>query len=167
MSTPTWLPAALKRTDFADESALEIAVWTLFQTDFKTPPVFRNEKIFVDRNPHKACPNREHSYWHLITEGEPEENRTTPVPDRLEHLPWAKPIIENEACPLSAIKVWSNRRGGSTHVCIWFDRMNYLVILKQLPRDNYFLKTAYRPGSQGRQRLHKEYASWKKNGARL
>lgn len=34
----------------------------------------------------------------------------------------------------------------NSHVCIWCDRANYVVVLKQ---------------------IHKEYADWKKSGARL
>ena len=70
---------------------------------------------------------------------------------------------DNVACPHSSIKVWSNQRQGNTHVCIWFDRINYLVVLKQLSR-NYLLKTTYIPESRRRQQLHKEYAAWKKTG---
>jgi hypothetical protein len=161
MSTPTWLPARLDRVTFPDKVALEAAAWTVFQNDFRIFPQFRGEAVRVSRVPHKARNDREHTYWHVVTEGEPEEARKTPMPDRLERVPWIKPLIENEACPLSDIKVWSNQRGGSTHICIWFDRLNYLVVLKQLSK-NYLLKTAYMPESRRRQQLHKEYAAWKK-----
>lgn len=166
MSTPTWLPDRLDRTAFPDEIALEAAAWAVFQTAFAQRPTFRGEFVNVDRKAHKARADREHTYWHLVTEGEPEETRTTPMPDRLERVPWIKPLIENEACPLSAIKVWSNQRGGSTHVCIWFDRVNWIVVLKQL-KTNYLLKTTYVPESRRKRQLHQEYARWKKSGARL
>lgn len=166
MSNPTWLPAPLERTAFAEVAALEAAAWAVFQRDFARWPQFRGEFVTVWRTPHKARADRGHTYWHVVTEGEPEESRHTPMPDRLERMPWTRPLIENEACPLSAIKVWSNRRGGSTHVCVWFDRMNWLVVLKQLA-SNYLLKTTYCPESRRRQQLHREYAAWKRSGARL
>lgn len=166
MSTTSWLPARLERATFPDEIALEAAAWAVFQRDFASSPAFRTERVNINRQPHRARTDRFHTYWHAVTEGQPEESRVNPELERLERLPWARPVIENEACPHSSIKVWSNRRGDSTHVCIYFDRINYLVVLKQL-RTNYLLKTTYSPKSRRRHQLLKEYASWKKSGARL
>ena len=166
MSSPTWLPARLDRASFSDDTALELAAWAAFQRDFKTPPQFRSERVYINRHPHPARSDRGHTYWHAVTKGQPESVRTTPETDRLESLPWARPIIENENCPHSTIKVWSNRRKDSTHICIWFDRINFLIVLKQL-KTNYLLKTTYSPQSQRRRQLHREYANWKKNGARM
>jgi hypothetical protein len=156
----------LKPASFPDASALEAAAWAAFQQDFSSTPEFRSERVNVNRRPHPARSDRHHTYWHAVTEGRPETARTNPETERLEHIPWARPVIENEACQQSSIKVWSNRRGSDTHICIWFDRINYLVVLKRL-RTNYLLKTTYSPQSRRRQQLHREYAAWKKNGARL
>lgn len=166
MNKPPWLPDRLEPSAFTGLETLEVAAWSVFQRDFAQWPLFRGETVTVSRVPHKARPDREHTYWHLVTEGEPEEARQAPMPDRLERIPWARPVIENEGCPSSSIKVWSNQRHGSTHVCIWFDRMNWLVVLKQLSQ-NYLLKTTYCPEPGRREQLHKEYARWKKSGARL
>lgn len=166
MSSTNWLPARLDRASYIDDAALEAAAWMAFQQDFTAAPGFRSELVHINRQPHPARSDRQHSYWHAVTEGQPETARTTPVAERLERIPWVRPIIENEACPQSSIKVWSNRRGSSTHICIWFNRINYLIILKRL-RTNYLLKTTYSPQSRRVQQLHREYAAWKRNGARL
>lgn len=166
MSPPTWLPARLDRAFFSDVTALELAAWAVFQSDFKTAPQFRSERVYVNRRRHPARSDRGHTYWHTVTKGNSETERTTLVTERLEQIPWVRPVIENEACPHSLIKVWSNRRKGSTHICIWFYKINYLIVLKQL-NTNYLLKTTYSPQSRRRQQLHREYANWKKNGARM
>jgi hypothetical protein len=166
MSTPAWLPARLDRAAYSDNASLEAAAWAVFHQDFGSPPSFRSELVHINSQPHPARADRYHSYWHAVTEGQPEESRTAPEIERLERLPWARPVIENESCPNSSIKVWSNQRHGNKHVCIWFDKLNYLVVLKEL-RTNYLLKTTYSPESRRKQQLHKEYAAWKRNGARL
>lgn len=166
MSPPTWLPSRLDRASFSDVTALESTAWVKFQRDFATAPHFRAERVYVNRRRHPARSDRGHTYWHAVTKGNSESSRRTPETERLERIQWTRPVIENESCPRSSIKVWSNRRRGSTHICIWFDRINYLIVLKQLST-NYLLKTTYSPQSRRRQQLHREYANWKKNGARM
>ena len=161
-----WLPTRLDRLSFTTAADLEAAAWAIFQKDFSAFPPFRTEDVRVIRAPHKARADQGHTYWHMVTEGEREETRGKSISDRLERVPWARPVIENEADVGSAMKVWSNQRSGNTHVCIWFDRQNYLVVLKQCA-DHYLLKTTYCPESWRRQQLHREYTAWKKNGARL
>ena len=166
MSTPTWLPAPLDRATFPDADALEAAAWAIFQRDFANLPQFRGEKVVVSSHPHPANPVRSFTYWHCVTEGTPERTRTGLIPERMECIPWAWPLISNEACKQSAIKVWSNQRDGNAHVCIWFDRVNYMVVLA-MTKSGFLLKTTYSPNSKRRHQLHKEYALWKKSGARL
>jgi len=86
----------------------------------------------------------------------------TPMKDRLERSPWILPVIENEG----EVKVWSNTRKGHRHICIWMDRQNYLIVLKEC-RDHFLLKTTYCPESRRRQQLRREYAAWKKTGRAL
>ncbi len=166
MSTLAWLPPRFDRATFSTITDLEQAAWTVYQKDFATPPKFRSENVGIVSRPHKARPDRGHTYWHMITEGEPEETRTHPMVDRLERLPWTRPVIENEGDTAAAIKVWANERHGNTHVCIWFDQQNYIVVLKQCA-SHYLLRTTYCPESKRRLQLHREYAAWKKSGARL
>ena len=166
MTTPAWLPVRFDRTKFPTVADLELAAWAVYHKDFATQAKFRAENVAVSRRPHKARADREHTYWHMVTEGEPEEVRKTPMVDRLERMPWTRPVIENESDAAAAIKVWANERHGNRHICIWLDQQNYIVVLKQCA-EHYLLKTAYCPEHKRRVQLHREYAAWKKDGTRL
>ncbi|MCC5847261.1 MAG: hypothetical protein JJU29_04130 [Verrucomicrobia bacterium] len=160
---PTWLPTALALADFTDLNALEAAAYAHFRSAWASHPNFRGDEVRVHRHPHLANSNRWNTYWHCVTEGHPESTRTNPIPDRLERIPWARPIIENETEAHSGIKVWANIRGRDRHVCIWFEPENYLIVLK-VAKDHFVLKTTYRPESRRRSQLHRDYANWKKTG---
>ena len=163
-STLSWLPERLFRNHYASTDLLETAAYSIFQTDWQSHPVFRGDEVRVHRQPHKANPLRWHTYWHCVTEGQPEEARTTPMEDRLDRIPWTHPVVSNEAD--AAVKVWSNIRGQDRHVCIWLERENYLVVLK-MAHSHFVLKTAYCPEPNRRRQLHKDYAAWKKTGRAL
>jgi len=80
------------------------------------------------------------SFWHLISEGEREEDRT---PDfrRCERMRWVSWFIEN-AESYAELSWWENKRGNNTHVVIWHEQESFAVVLAK--RDGYFLlKTAY------------------------
>jgi hypothetical protein len=167
MTTPAtvdWLPDKLAGANFDDLDALEAAAYAIFQNDWTDSPSFRGEDVRVHRRPHTANGDRWHTYWHAVTEGSPEEERTAPIPERLEHVPWCRPVVENESD--AVVKVWANVRGRDQHVCIWFDRINYIVILKQC-KNHLLLKTTYCPESRRKRQLHREYAAWKKTGRAL
>jgi len=163
-ATTDWLPDKLSEADYTDIDALEAAAYAIFQTDWSDFASFRGDQVRVHRHAHRAKADRWHTYWHAVTEGFPEEVRTSPIPDRLERVPWCRPIVDNEGD--AAIKVWANVRGRDQHICIWFDRINYIVILKEC-RDHFLLKTTYCPESRRKKQLHREYAAWKKTGRAL
>lgn len=150
-----WLPSKLDSESFENIEALEEAAYELFRKDWANPPSFRAEEVRVHNHPHKANHKRAFTYWHVVTAGQPETERKEPIRERLERIPWCKPVVANEDDEI--VEVWENFRGRNKHVCIWFDRLNYIVILK-LCRDHYLLKTAYCPKSKRRQQLHREYA---------
>ncbi|MBA4721266.1 MAG: hypothetical protein H2067_09085 [Alcanivorax sp.] len=80
------------------------------------------------------------SFWHLISEGKKEEERT---PDfrRCERVRWFSWLIEN-AATCDALCWWENRRGTATHIVIWHEAEKFAVVLAK--RNGYFLiKTAY------------------------
>ena len=164
LATTDWLPDRLIAANYDDINALEIASYALFKNDWSDFAAFRGDEVRVHRRPHKANAARWHTYWHAVTEGFPEEIRKNPMTARLERIPWCRPIIVNEND--AVVKVWSNFRKGSKHICIWFDRLNYIVILKQC-QNHYLLKTTYCPESRRQKQFHREYAAWKKTGRAL
>ena len=80
-------------------------------------------------------------FWHLLTEGRVEEQRT---PDfrRCERLPWVPWVIRHADDPDDTIRVWTNKRGSNTNVVLWLWEEDYAVILSER-RGFYLLVSAY------------------------
>lgn len=124
-----------------DWEAYEASLYDIFlNTLINNQPSFQGLLVSIRRSPEYK--EKHFAFWHLISEGEKEEERT---PDfrRCERLAWVAWIIENgEKHP--EISFWENIRGSSTHVVIWHERENFTVVLAK--RNGYFLlKTAYVP----------------------
>jgi hypothetical protein len=157
---PGWLPGLVLLNDYAgDWNAYLEALYAWFRQDFvDSKPVFQGRRLGLKRHP--MSHGKEAIFWHMIQEGETEEDR---VPDlrRCERIRWPKPIIEHADDP--AIRVWRNERRGGERVCLWFVQESYLVVLAE--RGDYvLLLTAYLVEQQHRQhKLQKECEEyWKK-----
>lgn len=80
------------------------------------------------------------SFWHIISEGPTEEDRT-PDLKRCARIRWIGWIITH-AKNHADLSWWKNRRGRNTHVVIWHEKEGFAVILAK--RNNYYLiKSAY------------------------
>jgi hypothetical protein len=159
--TPGWLPPLVPFSDFGGSwDAYVDAIYTLFTQDFiNNKPVFQGRRLGLKRYP--MTHGKEATFWHMIQEGDIEEERT-PDLRRCERIRWPKPVIEHDNDP--AIKIWRNKRGREERVCLWFAQENYLVILAD--RGEYILPwTAYLVEQPHRQRkLMREYEEyWRKN----
>jgi hypothetical protein len=87
-----------------------------------------------------ATKNKGYSFWHLISEGELEEDRTPDI-RRCERIRWIAWLIE-KAETQKDLSWWENKRGSNTHIVIWHERENFAVVLAK--RKGYFLlKSAY------------------------
>lgn len=158
MSTPpSWLPTLIPFSDFGgDWTAYLNAIYACFKQDFvDSKPVFQGRRLGLKRHP--LTHDKEATFWHMIQEGEKEEDRT-PDFNRCERIRWPRPIIEHDSDP--AIKVWRNQRGKEHRICLWFAQESYLVILAD--RGDYILPwTAYLVPQPHRQRkLEREYADY-------
>jgi hypothetical protein len=100
-----------------------------------------------------------YGFWHLIQEGENEENR---VPDlrRCELIQWVAWVIE-EAPNNPDIRVYQNHRGSQLHEVLWFHSHKYAVILAQ--RNGYYLlKSAYPIKPHRERSFEKEWKAYNK-----
>jgi hypothetical protein len=154
---PGWLPPLVLFSDYGNDwNAYLNALYAWFKQDFiDSKPSFQGRRLGLKRHP--IAQGKESTFWHLIQQGEVEEERT---PDfrRCERIRWPKPVIEHDDDP--AIKVWRNRRGQEERVCLWFVQESYLVILAD--RGNYILPyTAYLVEEPHRQRkLQREFEEY-------
>lgn len=156
MPVPDWLPSLVLLEEYNGEWNKYLNfLYEIFISDFvESGCNYRGIKIAIKRHP--QIDNKEATFWHLISEGETEGDRT-PDLRRCERIRWPKPIIEK--VPDEEIKVWQNKRGNETRLCIWLENAEYLVILAE--RKNYLLLwTAYTVTKNHRKRkLQKEYES--------
>jgi hypothetical protein len=99
-------------------------------------------------------------FWHLISEGETEEDRV-PDPRRCERIRWVAWVIRNAQINEN-IQWWQNRRGASIHVVLWLKSQKFVVVLAER-KDYYLLKSAY-PVRSGREKtFEREWKQfWKK-----
>lgn len=82
---------------------------------------------------------KEFGFWHLVSEGNVEEDR---IPDleRCKRIPWIAHMINNHAH--QSVSCWPERRGKTEEWVIWNEAENYVVVLSAR-RDYWLLKTAY------------------------
>jgi hypothetical protein len=140
MATNDWLPPLMEFNGYGgDWESYLMAIYAGFRTDFITSsPAFRGRRLGLKRHP--VIQGKEATFWHLISEGKVEENRT---PDfrRCERIRWPKPVIEHES--ETEILVWIEPRGSNDdRIHIYLPAERYLVVLAD--RGNYILPwTAY------------------------
>jgi hypothetical protein len=110
---------------------------------------------------HPSYDNKHGSFWHLITEGKVEDDRT-PVLDRCTHLQWIAWIIQN-AGDASIIRSWeqqrSTSRGLSTRIPLWLFQENYVVILEKR-QDFSLIVTAFSPEPHQVETYEREWKEW-------
>lgn len=140
MATNDWLPPLMEFNHYGGvwDSYLT-AIYAVFRTDFIfSSPAFRGRRLRLKRHP--VIQGKEATFWHLISEGKVEEDRT---PDfrRCERIRWPKPVIEHQSEP--GLLVWIEPRGSNDdRIHIYLTAERYLVVLAD--RGSYILPwTAY------------------------
>ncbi len=86
-----------------------------------------------------AINGKHFGFWHLISEGEKEDDREINF-RRCERIRWIAYMLKSGYA--GDIDCWVNKRKRSDMVLLWYEAENYLVVLEQ--RSKYLLlKTAY------------------------
>lgn len=158
---PNWLPPLILFTQYGGDwdQYLE-AIYSIFKVDFiDSNSIFRGRPLRLKRHPMSY--GKEATFWHMISDGEDEENRNIDF-RRCERIRWPKPIIEHSTEVV--IKVWENvrttKKGPQTRICLWIEAQEYLFILAD--RGEYLLPwTAYMvTKTHQKDKLQKEFEEY-------
>ena len=162
MNAIDWLPDLVLFEHYQGnwDKYLQI-IYQFFVIDFlDNPPQYQGRTLALKRHP--IIDGKEATFWHIISEGSTEDDRTPDI-RRCERIRWPCPIIEH--CEDAVIKMWENQRKNETRICIWLEMADYLVVLAR--REGYDLFwTAYPiTWAHQRRKLQKEYDAYIKANA--
>lgn len=136
------LPSKIESKMFnGNIDAYNEALYKLFKRDFIDNTTYFNQKP-VDIIHQDYYNGKERTYWHIVSEGDEDANRT-PISTRAEKIAWIKfLILEDGSCP--NYKFWTryHDKTKKTRLYIMCDAVNYLVVLEN--RGTYYkLITAF------------------------
>lgn len=110
---------------------------------------------------HEPYDGKHFSFWHLMSEGKEEQERT-PDLERCARIPWIATVIQN-ADDAAHVRWWENERSSSrglkTHVPLWLFEHDYAVILEKRP-DFYLLLTTYCLRPRQVEKFEQEWQEW-------
>ena len=150
--SPGWLPDLIRLSDYnGDWSQYIEAVYAIFRRDFiDSQPQLRGKRVGCRHHP--IDDGKEFSFWHCVSEGNVEEDRT-PDLRRCERIPWMRPIIENETD--GTVASWQINKRRDRRQYLWFNE-EYLIVLG-VRRNHYILITAFPTDREHtRRRLRRE-----------
>jgi len=160
-----WIPGLVQISDYGGDWEKYLnALYQFFRIDFiDSKPQFRSTPVNITKHPYSQ--GKEATFWHIISEGNTEEDR---IPDfeRCKRVRWPKAIIEHSDDEAS-IQVWENIRGREkrTLIRIIFSEYDYLIILAW-HKTTVLLVTAYLITWESQKRkLQKEYEAFKADAA--
>ena len=105
------------------------AVYAIFAEDFlASRPLLDGLPVSCRRDP--IALGKEAGFWHCISEGRNEDERT-PDLRRCERITWVRAVIEN--CADHRVQSWYVRKRRDERRYLWFDEL-YLIALGVRPR---------------------------------
>jgi len=164
---PSWVPPLEEFQKYQGnwEKYVE-ALYKIFKHDFiLNRTLFHGKNIGIISSP--RYDNKEYTFWHIISEGEIEEERI-PNLRRCARIRWPKAIIEsNETDPI--LRIWQNRRGKDKRLLflLSFNNEDYLVVLL-IKRYYFIFHTSYPIDyPHTKRKLIKEYNDYKAKTASI
>jgi len=147
--------------DYAEQwKAFLEAIYQVFLKDVASGEL-RFQGLPVKCRYHPPYDNKHFSFWHLMSEGKAEDERT-PDLERCARIPWISWVIRNADKP-KVVRWWENERSTShglkTRVPLWFVERNYVVILEKRD-DFYLLVTTYCLRDRQIKKFQKEWTAW-------
>jgi len=139
MTQPSWLPDALRYSDFdGDWERFLATVYQIFERDFKkSRPSYRGFPLKYDS---RIEDGKEAGFWHMTCRDDPKTKYRELDIRRCERIPWPRPMIEHSQD--KQLSAWKNKRGKEIRILLWLEGMDYLVVLKE-SRNTVILLTAY------------------------
>lgn len=137
-STVNWLPELEFFASYGGDWEKYLhALYAIFHADFvASKPSYQGVRLGLKRHP--MIQGKEATFWHIISTGDNEEDRTPDI-RRCERIRWPKPLIEH--VPNDDIKVWTERRNSEDRIHLWLESEGYLLVLNK--RRDYLLWTAF------------------------
>lgn len=158
-----WLPELIKFNDSDGWEEYCEAIYAIFYRDFVvSKPAYAAKRFALKRHP--EFDGKAATFWHLISQGEIEADRTPDI-RRCERIAWPKPVIEaiNEDC----VRVWKNRRGRSERILIAVEDFSYVVILDDREEFVLLWTAYYLEYPNQRRKMEREYEAWREGNESL
>ena len=157
---PDWLPEALRYEDFGgDWEKFFATVYEVFERDFKhSTPNFRWKPLIYDSTIEDG---KEVAFWHVTTSSDEATGERLPDFRRSERISWLRPVIEHPDD--KALKVWKNKRGAQTHILLWLEELDYLIVLRETRRRAALVTAIYIDDNHRRRKLREEWERWSEN----
>lgn len=157
MSLPDLIPLSGDWNEYLNK------VYAQFHADIvASQKRFRGKPVRARYNP--ATDGKGFSFWHVISEGSQEEERT-PDLRRCERIAWIGWVLTQADNSDERIKILvsvrTTRRGTTERTLLWYEEAEYVVVLEE--RDVYFhLVTAYPVTGKRAEKLRIEWVQSQK-----
>lgn len=154
----SWLPKLIEFDENKEPLDKYIdGIYQIFVEEFINQGIyFKGERLGMKRLPKRD--NKEATFYHIVSEGEDENNRNIDI-ERCARIKWPRAIL---ASNYVGLKIWKNKRKNKKNLLIYFEEINYLIVIRLNPNEKLFW-TAYPINKKHRkEKLLKEYHDYMK-----